>query len=185
MHYQPFYCEENAWWLCAEPALGPGPRQVVFIGNAMGRCPFLHQRAAPPGELMAWDYHCVVLDAAGRIWDLDTRLGLPLPAADWLAGSMPFAARLPARVEPRFRIVAAEEFRAHFASDRSHMRDAAGRWLQPPPPWPPIGNGMNLPDYTDVTRNGPGELLDLAAFRSRFVQREEGSGSQMNANERT
>lgn len=29
-------------------------------------------------------------------------------------------------------------FLAHFASDRSHMRDARGGWLQPPPPWPCI-----------------------------------------------
>lgn len=35
-------------------------------------------------------------------------------------------------------MVPAPLFLAHFASDRSHMRDAGGGWLQPPPFWPPI-----------------------------------------------
>jgi hypothetical protein len=165
--YHPFYCEENAWWLCAEPALGPGPRHVVFITNRRGSCPLAAQRAAPPGELCWWDYHVVVLDGGNRIWDLDTRLGCPVPATAWLRGSFPFAARLPADLAPLFRLVPAHDYRAHFASDRGHMRTATGGWLHPPPPWPPIGAGMRLPDYRRVTADGPGELLDWTAMLGR------------------
>jgi len=164
--YQPFYCEENAWWLCAEPALAPSPgtarggAQVLFIVNRAGHCPFAGQRAGARGEIIWWDYHVVLLDAARRIWDLDTRLGLPLPAADWLTGSFPFIARLPAALAPRFRLVPCAEYRRDFASDRSHMRDSAGRWRHPPPPWPAIGRGMRLPRYLHPDAPEPGQLLD-------------------------
>lgn len=163
-HYQPFYCEENAWWLCAEPTLGPGPRYVIFIANRAGLCPFLGQRAAPPGEIIGWDYHCVVLDGQVRIWDLDSRLSLPSPGAAWLAGTLPFGPQLSAELRPWFRLVPADDFRRDFASDRSHMRTPDGRCQHPPPPWPPIGQGMKLHDYLDLTAGGPGELLDFAAF---------------------
>jgi hypothetical protein len=167
--YQPFYCEENAWWLCADPALGTGTRTVVFIANQTGLCPFAQQRAAVVGEIVWWDYHCVVLDGATRIWDLDTRLPLPLPARDWLDGTFPFARRLPAALQPRFRLVPAERYRRDFASDRSHMRRRDGRWQRPPPPWAPIGRGMNLPDYLDMAASttGPVQVLDWEAMCRR------------------
>lgn len=162
--YHPFYCEENAWWLCADPDLAPAPRFAVFIGSARGHCPFLNQRAAAPGALCWWDYHCVVLDGDGQIWDPDTRLGLPVPAMAWITGSFPFLGRLPEPLLPRFRVVPGADYLREFASDRGHMRDHRGRWRQPPPPWPAIGQGMTLPDYTNLTRPGPGRLLDLPGF---------------------
>jgi hypothetical protein len=110
----------------------------------------------------------VVLDGAGRIWDLDSRLGYPEPACRWLGGSFPFIERLPAEFRPRFRLVPAAEYRAGFASDRSHMRGADGGWLHPPPPWPPIGAGMTLPAYRSAAPGGPGELLDWPHMLQRL-----------------
>jgi hypothetical protein len=159
LRYQPFYCEENAWWLCMEPALGPGPHQVLFVLSDAGVCPVAAQRAVPPGALCWWDYHVVVLDGSQRIWDLDSRLGCPLPARDWLDGSFPQLQALPAQFQPLFRLVPAADYRADFASDRSHMRTANGGWLQPPPPWPPIGTGMRLPAYRSTAPTAPGTLL--------------------------
>jgi hypothetical protein len=166
--YHPYYCEENAWWLCAEPVLGPGPHQVVFISGLAGNCPFLHQRAIAPGDVLWWDYHCVVLDGSDRIWDLDSRLPLPTPALDWLAQTFPFGNELPARWRPYFRLVPAADFRRHFASDRRHMRNSDGSWTQPPPPWPPIGEGWNLDIYRDIKAAGPGELLSIEALRAKL-----------------
>ena len=157
--YQPFYCEENAWWLCAEPNLGAGPRMVLFVLSHSGACPLAGQKAAPPGVLCWWDYHVVVLDGRHRVWDLDTRLGLPVTTADWLKGSFPQIEHLPADLAPHFRVVPAADYRADFASDRSHMRTADGAWQQPPPPWPPIGRGMTLPRYRSLAPEGPGEVL--------------------------
>lgn len=168
LRYQPFYCEENAWWLCADPALGPEPRWVLFVLNRQGACPLAAQRAVPPGALCWWDYHVVVMDAQTRIWDLDTRLGLPVTAAAWLAGSLPGAERWPAPLAPLFRVVSAADYRLGFASDRSHMRRPGGGWLHPPPPWPPIGTGMTLPAYRSTDGDGPGELLDLTQLRARI-----------------
>jgi hypothetical protein len=159
--YHPFYCEENAWWLCADAALGGGPHEVLFVLSRFGACPVAEQRAVAEGALCWWDYHVVVMDASGRVWDLDSRLGYPVPAGQWLRRSFPFAERLPAALQPVFRRVPAARYRAEFASDRSHMRDADGGWLHPPPPWPPIGDGMRLSWYRGVDERGPGELLSL------------------------
>lgn len=165
--YQPFYCEENAWWLCNEPEVSAGNAHVAFITNHFGHCPVAAQRAVAPDQVICWDYHVVLLDAARRIWDLDTRLGLPLPAADWLVGSFPFIDHLPAYLSPTFRLIPCAAYRRDFASDRSHMREADGRWQHPPPPWPIIGNGMNLHRYRHPSAEEPGELLDWHALRER------------------
>jgi hypothetical protein len=164
-HYQPFYCEENAWWLCAEPALGAGERYVVFLLSRAGRCPLLHQREAPPGRLIAWDYHVVVVDGEGRVWDQDTRLPLPTPGLDWLDQTFALAGQLPAVYAPRLRVLSAVDYRRDFASDRSHMRDARGHFQRPPPPWPSIGEGMNLSTYLDPEAPHPGRLLNLPEAR--------------------
>lgn len=171
LRYHPFYCEENAWWLCGAVAPSSTGTYVVFIINAFGHCPFAGQRAAPPGQLIWWDYHVVVLDAEDRIWDLDTRLGLPLPARDWVAGSFPFLDRLPADLSPRFRLIPCGDYRREFASDRGHMRQPNGRWQHPPPPWPPIGRGMNLHRYCSPSTGGPGEVLDAATLLQRLRPR--------------
>jgi hypothetical protein len=178
-HYQPFYCEENAWWLCAETLADAQDgtvdltdrRLVAFIVNRFGHCPLAAQHAARSGDVIWWDYHCVVLDGLDRIWDLDTRLGLPLPAARWLAGSFPFIDRLPPDLMPHFRLIPAAEFRRDFASDRRHMRGPDGHWHHPPPPWPPIGCGHDLPRYVRLDDDGPGELLDWAAIHRRLERR--------------
>jgi protein N-terminal glutamine amidohydrolase len=165
IRYHPFYCEENAWWLCAHPALGPGEHYVVFLTSRGGVCPLLHQRAAPPGRLIAWDYHVIVVDAEGRVWDLDSRLPLPSAGPSWLERTFALSERLPAVYAPRLRVIPATDYRRDFACDRSHMRDAKGRFQRPVPPWQPIGTGMNLPTYLDVEAESPGRVLTLGEAR--------------------
>ncbi len=43
-----------------------------------------------------------------------------------------------------YRVVDGETFLANFASDRRHMRHSNGRWVAPPPFYPPI-RGANAP----------------------------------------
>jgi hypothetical protein len=104
------------------------------------------------------------LDCANeRVWDLDGRLGAPVDAAIWLSTTFPVPELVPPRFQPRFAVVDAGDYVTRFGSDRSHMRDAGGGWLQPPPPWPaPAGRGLTLAGLLAEARQG----LDLAAMAS-------------------
>lgn len=168
--YHPFYCEENIWWLCADPTLAAPIAQVVFVANQAGAVPMAAQRAGGEQGIVWWDYHCIARDTTGRIWDLDSTLALPTPGEDWLATTFPRVTELPESVRPRFRLVPADQYRRDFATDRHHMRTEDGGWLHAPPPWPCIGDGSNLARYRDVAdTDGPGQLHDLEGFR-RFLQ---------------
>ncbi len=174
--YAPFYCEENALRLSAHSALGPGARFVVFVTNAARTVPMMHQRAAPEGGPVLWDYHVVVLvDDGGvsMVWDLDCVLGPKLVAADWLQATFPWPL-LPEEFQPCFRLVDAKRFASAFSSDRTHMLDAQGVPRAAPPPWPRPGHGApNLERYLSVDLDGEvdglwlGEVLALDEFAQR------------------
>jgi protein N-terminal glutamine amidohydrolase len=157
IRYCPLFCEENIWHLAVDKVV-PVPveqRRVVFISNARRRIVIRHQRAGGGGAVF-WDYH-VVLVADGKVWDPDTTLRFPEDVDLWLRES--FDPKDP----PRFRVIDAPTYRARFASDRSHMVGT------PPPPWPPIGKGMNLMQFVDMETPFLGEVVDaqgLAGFRS-------------------
>lgn len=175
--HQPYYCEENVWWLAQEASLASLAREVVIITNASRAVVMLHQRAAPaPGAPIGWDYHVVLAtrDDAGaaEVHDLDCVLGSRLPARRWLDASFALADRLPRSYLPRFRVVPAEEYVATFCSDRSHMRDRRGRLRRPPPPWPCIGAGEpNLERFLDLDDVFIGEVLELDALAARWAER--------------
>jgi protein N-terminal glutamine amidohydrolase len=168
-HYHPFYCEENVWHLAAERArIACAEGDVVFITNRVRRVVFRCQSRIPTGvREMVWDYHVVWLgprsDIAGRsIWDFDTSLPWPVSASTYIAESFPHRV---GALAPLFRVVAANDFVADFASDRSHMRDSEGYFLEPPPAWPAIGEGSNLESYLGMQKE-PGRLLTLAEFEA-------------------
>lgn len=166
---QPFYCEENVWHLCQEPALAARRRDVVFVSNAARACAMGSQKAGR-GKPVVWDYHVVLLawDPA-EIWDVDCTLGAPLPAIDWLRAS--FHPGVEPRFLPSFRVVPADLFVETFTSDRSHMRLPDGSFRAPPPPWPVIGTSSapsNLMSFVDMERPFLGEVLSLPAFAARF-----------------
>jgi len=168
--YHPFYCEENVYHLAREPVVAARRREVVFISNADRSVAMWSQRAAGVrGHALLWDYHVVLLvQDPWEIWDLDTLLGLPLPARDYLRRS--FRADLPEEYLPRFRAVGAEAFVEAFASDRAHMRRKDGRYQRPPPPWPAIGapeRESNLMRFVDTSAPFLGEVLDLAGLAAR------------------
>jgi len=167
--YHPFYCEENIHRLAARTDLIVSPSEVIFVSNERQQVACWFQRAAPPGEPLVWDYHVVLLERAPDgplIWDLDTRLGAPIPAHTWVANTFQDPGWVRAAFHPRFRITPSAELLATFATDRSHMRTPSGRWRRPPPPWdPPGAPAMNLPSWID-TRNdeGPGRVVDRAGL---------------------
>jgi hypothetical protein len=172
--YQAFYCEENAFHLCQDPRFAGRAAAAVFVTGAAAECVMWHQRAARrPGAPLSWDYHVFVLARdPWEIWDLDTVLGCPVPAAIYLRRSFRPEIELPREHAPRFRIVSASELPTTFASDRSHMRRPDGRHLKPPPPWPPIGRpGLesNLGRFLTMSDSIAGEVMDLAGFLARVT----------------
>jgi hypothetical protein len=167
--HQPFWCEENIWHLAQHPAPGAGERLVLVISGAGGEVACWAQRAGRAGRPILWDYHVVLAvrwEDGWRIWDLDTRLGCPLPAATWLHGTFPCPDRVLPAFQPRFAVIPAATWIASFGSDRAHMRDAGGGWQRPPPPWPPIHAGdLSLEAAVQQARNG----IDLAGLLARLA----------------
>ena len=170
--YQPFYCEENVWWLTQADALLDRSRWITFVTNPNRACAFSHQLVAKENETVIWDYHVVLLTRTGsqfEIWDLDTRLGFPTAATTWLEASFPLS--LPEIYQPIFRIVEHETFMHTFATDRRHMRDSSNLWKAPAPSWPTIStaNGAQhtLDIFLNVDAEGPGEVATLTELKSR------------------
>jgi hypothetical protein len=174
LDYQAFYCEENIWRLAQRGDVLVHRSEVVFIANTAGEVACWYQRAAPLHAPVCWDYHVVLAEAAPsgwRIWDLDTRLGLPCDADRWLDLTFQDPQRVPAQYHPRFRVVPSVEFVENFASDRSHMRSPSGRYRRPPPPWPAPGAGMNLEMWRDMeSPGGPGLVCVRADLEARWAR---------------
>lgn len=171
--HQPFYCEENVWWLLQDPEVANHERFALFISNAARQCPLWAQKAGPEEGFVVWDYHVIAIVRRERMeaWDPDTRLGMPLPLEAYLAGTWPSGAPTAPPFAPRFRLVPSDVFSATFCTDRSHMSTPEG-WLHPPPSWPPPrpdgATPSNLMRFIDLADPIAGEVLDLPQLRSRF-----------------
>lgn len=172
--YQPFFCEENVWQMCAS---GTGARDgferyALFVTNAHRTVACWAQRPCQGPEIpVVWDYHVVLLqrqEKSAEIHDPDCRAGTPIAALDWLAATFPIRAEVRADYQPVFRVVPAALFVEKFATNRSHMRGPDGQWLQPIPPWdPPNAPDHNLDSWLDLRPGGHGLVVDydgLVAF---------------------
>lgn len=160
----PFYCEENVWQLCVDPCVDGQPRAVLVLSNAMRQVAVAHQRAARGSDRpIVWDYHVVLAarrPAGWVIWDVDSTLGLPVPLSIYLRASLGYPTGF-TPFEARARVMLAARYRRVLCTDRSHMRDAAGRLRAPAPAWPPIGEGTNLMRLVDMDDDFEGEVVDL------------------------
>jgi hypothetical protein len=128
-----------------------------------------HQKQARrPGAPLSWDYHVFLLVRdPWEIWDFDTTLGFPVPAAPYLRRSFRPEIALPEELTPWFRRVDAAELTATFASDRSHMRGRGGEFQKAPPPWPVIGAegvASNLGRFLTMEDAIAGEVMSLPAL---------------------
>lgn len=173
LRYQPFYCEENIFHLCQHPLFTARAPSALFVSGAGGECVMWHQKQARrPGAPMSWDYHVLLLVRdPWEIWDFDTTLGFPVPAATYLRRSFRPEITLPEELTPWFRRVAAADLASTFASDRSHMRGRGGEFQRPPPPWPAIGQegvASNLERFLTRDDAIAGEVLSLPALLARI-----------------
>lgn len=174
--YTPYYCEENVFHLCSDPTLPASTRAAIVVSNALRRVAVAHQRAAPNADApIIWDYH-VLLAAwsveGWAIWDLDTTLGLPVPLDLYLRASFAYPEGFAPPFDARFRVIPAAQYRSTLCSDRSHMREASGRYRAPPPHWPPIGTGTNLDRFIDMDDDFVGEVVGLAELPAALARLE-------------
>jgi protein N-terminal glutamine amidohydrolase len=159
------------WYLGQEPCLGNTPKNVVFISNTRRRCIFFNQRASHSAHLpIVWDYHVILLCYydGWKVWDLDSLLDMPSPLGHYI--NMTFAQRRMGEIDPCFRVIAYDEFRDTFSSDRSHMRDPSGNWLAPPPTWPIImmKQSPNVEAFIDMSHASFGRVLTLREFVKEY-----------------
>jgi hypothetical protein len=168
--YAAFYCEENIWRLCQNPALADMDCDVVFISNHARQCALWGQRAGRSGDgLVLWDYHVVLLargEQGAQIWDLDAMAGCPLAFEAWWEASWPRVVTAPRAMRPLFRVVARARFVEVFSSDRGHMC-AGGVWSAAPPAWPRIGSGpSNLMEFVSMREGFEGRVMEAGAFEA-------------------
>ncbi len=169
--YTENYCEENIYLLAAGLPFRGEQAYVLFISNLEGRVAMIRQRARPEGVVL-WDYHVVLLSCEPdwEVWDFDTTEPFPRSASDYLELSFPVDA--PDSYRPLFRLVEVDTFLRDFSSDRSHMRDASGRFKSPPPPWPPIhaDSDSNLSRFIDMEDTAIGRVITRSEL-SRLVEK--------------
>lgn len=139
LRYAPFYCEENIWHLANDGQI----QGVAFISNPRQQVACFAQGRSKTGEVTVWDYHVIgfgvdAVTGALVVWDFDSTLPGPCPAATYLAATFPLLPPKFQHVAPWFRLCTAADFVATFASDRRHMRKPDGSWEKPPPLWPCI-----------------------------------------------
>lgn len=184
--YTSCYCEENVLRLMAHPAIqaflavSPPQWHVIIITNSTSSVAVLEQRAGSEeeGGLVVWDYH-VVLATPQHVFDLDSRLPFPCPTEAYISNSFPRPPGSP--WSPCFRLLTLEEYSAHFASDRRHMRKD-GAWLSPPPAWEAFkgasaGDAHTLGLLLDLSLCAPGAVLHSPQELLEVLQQRAGGGS--------
>ncbi|XP_069636096.1 protein N-terminal glutamine amidohydrolase isoform X2 [Haliaeetus albicilla] len=129
---------------------GHGDEPVVWEQRTLQfSCPSLNERRLQRnGEITKvsskaqWDYHVILLHvSSGKqnfIYDLDTVLPFPCPFDVYSVEAFRLDDSLHPEFRRKIRMVRADLYLKTFASDRSHMKDANGKWQKPPPSYPCI-----------------------------------------------
>ncbi|XP_051150504.1 protein N-terminal glutamine amidohydrolase [Andrographis paniculata] len=166
--HTPYYCEENVYLLCkklAEDGIAKSDASdlyVVFISNEKKQIPLWYQKASHRADgVILWDYHVICVQKRKEsnlphlVWDLDSSLPFPSPLSKYVAETFRPSFQLFSEFQRVFRIVHAPIFLPAFASDRRHMKDSAGDWVSPPPPYDAIvaqdGTVHNLNEYLEMS----------------------------------
>ncbi|CAN6328420.1 unnamed protein product [Urochloa humidicola] len=177
--HTPFYCEENIYMLCKELIrIGVADPMgtdlyVVFISNEEKKVPLWHQKASNSDEgFICWDYHVICIQAKRNkgefldlVWDLDSDLPFPSPFTQYVSDAIRPLAFGDSIYRRLFRVVHAPLFLQSFASDRSHMKNPAGNWIQLPPKYDPImaadGTTNNLNEYIAMSVEDVADLKSM------------------------
>eukprot|EP00775_Hariotina_reticulata_P000928 gene928-biopygen1934 len=139
--YTANYCEENVYHLLKQLLLNgkdPGQLLCCFISNRNETVIVLEHEA--PSVL---------------VWDLDTTLPFPASFEQYALQALQTQLQLQPAFQRFYRLISAVAYLQHFASDRSHMREADGSWMAAPPAYPCIqaadGCSNNLHCYREMS----------------------------------
>ncbi|GFP92224.1 protein n-terminal glutamine amidohydrolase, partial [Phtheirospermum japonicum] len=160
--------EENVYFLCkklVEDGIAKSDGSdlyVVFISNEKKQIPLWHQKASHRADgVILWDYHVICVqkrkgsNLPHLVWDLDSSLPIPSPLATYVSETIRPSFQLFSEFQRVFRVVHAPIFLRSFASDRRHMKDTAGNWINPPPSYEVIvsedGTVHNLNEYMEMS----------------------------------
>lgn len=180
--YTACFCEENVWKLCehvkdTQPNILPYC-YIVFISNKNQSVPLWNQCSGRSEDgLTIWDYHVIFIhipcdNSEALVYDLDSLLSFPTLFSVYSAKTFRSDNILKPEYQRMFRIISAETFLKHFASDRSRMIAPDGTWMKPPPPYPALcipGITNNLEDFISMDPSvGFGDVLNLSRFQERF-----------------
>ncbi|WP_372371428.1 hypothetical protein [Candidatus Uabimicrobium sp. HlEnr_7] len=166
--YQPFFCEENIWWLGKSlqvKGLSLEKQYALFFSNDKQQIPLFFQ---DQGEgLVVWDYHVVLYykDEISMIFDFNTLLPFPCNAQHYCAYTFP--KKLPKEHQIYTRQIPMKDYHQKFYSDRSHMLDKNQKPLQPFPNWPAITGKKphyTLDEYVDFKQQKISKVLPLDKF---------------------
>uniref|UniRef100_A0A0D9WG18 Protein N-terminal glutamine amidohydrolase n=1 Tax=Leersia perrieri TaxID=77586 RepID=A0A0D9WG18_9ORYZ len=144
---------------------------VVFISNEEKKVPLWYQKASHSGDgFVLWDYHVICIQSRRKkgdlVWDLDSNLPFPCPFIQYVSDAirpLSFGNSIYRRL---FRVIHTPVFLRSFASDRSHMKDPAGNWIQLPPKYETIvaedGTTNNLHEYITMSIDDVKDLESMA-----------------------
>ncbi|KAM6283329.1 protein N-terminal glutamine amidohydrolase isoform 2-T3 [Porphyrio hochstetteri] len=161
--YTSCYCEENVWKLCDHI-------------RSRGRYPLEEFYAVFISNDRRMDYHVILLHVSSGeqnfIYDLDTVLPFPCPFDLYSLEAFRLDDSLHPEFHRKIRMIRADLYLKTFASDRSHMKDANGKWQKPPPSYPCIETAdskMNLDDFISMNpKVGWGSVFSLTDFVHQF-----------------
>ncbi|KAL5016510.1 hypothetical protein ScPMuIL_006099 [Solemya velum] len=179
--YTSCYCEENVWKLC-DYVRTSNPSHLrncyaVFISNDDRMIPLWFQKSASSLDgAVCWDYHVIFIagtnEMTSRVYDLDTALPFPCKFLEYYTKAVRPNKFLQKQFHRSFRVVPAEVFLEHFASDRSHMLNEDKTWKSDPPPYPCIQtleSMNNIQDFISMeSSQGWGQVLDDEEFVVMF-----------------
>lgn len=99
------------------------------------------------------------------VWDLDSNLPFPCPFLQYVSGAIQPLSFGDSIYRRLFRVMHAPVFLRSFASDRSHMKDPTGNWIELPPKYEPIvaedGATNNLNEYIKMSMDDVGDLESM------------------------
>ncbi|XP_068253024.1 protein N-terminal glutamine amidohydrolase-like [Nyctibius grandis] len=170
--YTSSYWEENVWKLCD------------YI-RSQDQYPLEEFYAGFISSDRRMDYCVILLHVSSGeenfIYDLDTVLPFPCPFAVYSVEAFRLDDSLHPEFHRKIEMIRADLYLKTVASNRSHMKDANGKWQKPPPSYPCIETAdskMNLDDFISMNpKVGWSSVVCLPDFVHRFGRQTDDSCS--------